>query len=178
MCQGLWVRGLSETSKLEIFEANCGLASVARGRWVCCELKWNYSICAWILRRICGRPVILRRDFTLLGSGVRKWSVQPWAFLSYIRWKPQDGQLAKMGSFHQSKRSDNQRYAVEVRWGIFTYFQPQAQMGSLKIINCLDWTKFTNINYLSLTAFEVHTVRDRVFFPLGFMAQARATEVQ
>ena len=29
--------------------------------------------------------------------------------------KPRNGQLAKMGSFHQSKRSDNKRYAVEVR---------------------------------------------------------------
>ena len=31
-----------------------------------------------------------------------------------------------MGSFHQSKRSDNKQYTVEVRWGIFienlTYF--------------------------------------------------------
>ena len=27
--------------------------------------------------------------------------------------------LAKMHSFHQSKRSDNKKYAVEVRWGIF-----------------------------------------------------------
>ena len=34
---------------------------------------------AWILRWICGRPVILSLDFSLLGSGVRKWSVQPWA---------------------------------------------------------------------------------------------------
>ena len=35
-------------------------------------------------------------------------------------------QLSKMGSFHQSKRSDNKWYTVEVRWGIFfenlTYF--------------------------------------------------------
>ena len=35
-------------------------------------------------------------------------------------------QLSKMGSFHQSKRSDNKWYAVEVGWGIFienlTYF--------------------------------------------------------
>ena len=36
---------------------------------------------AWILRWICGRPVILRWDFSLLGSGFWKWSVQPWAFL-------------------------------------------------------------------------------------------------
>ena len=40
---------------------------------------------------------------------------------SYVRWKPRNGQLAKMGSFHQSKRSDNKWYAVEVRWVIFIY---------------------------------------------------------
>ena len=38
---------------------------------------------------------------------------------SYARWKPRNGQLAKMGSFHYSRRSDNKWYAVEVRWGIF-----------------------------------------------------------
>ena len=38
---------------------------------------------------------------------------------SYERWKRRNGQLAKMRPFHQSKRSDNKRYAVEVRWGIF-----------------------------------------------------------
>ena len=43
-----------------------------------------YSIFAWILRWICGRPVILSLDFSLLGSGVRKWSVQSWAFLMYV----------------------------------------------------------------------------------------------
>ena len=32
LCQGLCGRGLLETSKLEIFEANYGLASVAQGR--------------------------------------------------------------------------------------------------------------------------------------------------
>ena len=45
---------------------------------------------------------------------------------SYVLWKPRNEQIAKMGSFHQSKRSDNKRYTVEVRWGIFfenlTYF--------------------------------------------------------
>ena len=86
VCQGWCSRGLLETSKLGIFEANCSLASVAlHGEdWVCSELKWNYSMCAWILRWICGRPVILSLDFSLLGSGVRKWSVQPWAFLMYV----------------------------------------------------------------------------------------------
>ena len=38
---------------------------------------------------------------------------------SYVSWKPRNGQLAKMGSFHQSKRSDRKRYTMEVRWGIF-----------------------------------------------------------
>ena len=38
---------------------------------------------------------------------------------SYVRWKPRNEQLAKMGSFHQSKRSDNKWYTVEVRWGFF-----------------------------------------------------------
>ena len=37
----------------------------------------------------------------------------------YERWKPRNRQLAKMRSFHQSKRSDNKQYAMEVRWGIF-----------------------------------------------------------
>ena len=32
VCQGWCGRGLLETSKLEIFEANCGLVSVARER--------------------------------------------------------------------------------------------------------------------------------------------------
>ena len=34
---------------------------------------------------------------------------------TYVRSKPRNGQLAKMRSFHQSKRSDNKQYAVEVR---------------------------------------------------------------
>ena len=41
-------------------------------------------MCAWILRWICGRPAILHWNFSLLRSGVRKWSVQPWAFLMYV----------------------------------------------------------------------------------------------
>ena len=61
--------------------------------WVCIELKWNYSICAWILRWICGRPVILRWDFSLLGSGVRKWIVQPWASLMYVENLEMDNSL-------------------------------------------------------------------------------------
>ena len=57
---------------------------------VCIELKY---VCTWILRRICGRPVILRWDFSLLGSGVRKWSVQPWAFLTYVENLEMDNSL-------------------------------------------------------------------------------------
>ena len=38
---------------------------------------------------------------------------------SYVSWKPRNGQLAKLGSFHQSKRSHNKWYAVKVRWIIF-----------------------------------------------------------
>ena len=34
---------------------------------------------------------------------------------SQVRLKPRNGQLAKMRSFYQSKRSDNKQYAVEVR---------------------------------------------------------------
>ena len=41
---------------------------------------------------------------------------------SYERWKPRNGQLAKMRPFHQSKRSDKKRYAVEVRW-VFFFFE-------------------------------------------------------
>ena len=37
---------------------------------------------------------------------------------SYACRKPRNGQLAKMGSFHQSKQTDNKWYAAEVRWGI------------------------------------------------------------
>ena len=34
---------------------------------------------------------------------------------SFVRGKPRNGRLAKMGSFHQRKRTDNKLYAVEVR---------------------------------------------------------------
>ena len=33
---------------------------------------------------ICGHLVILSLGFSLLESGVWKWSVQPWAFLMYV----------------------------------------------------------------------------------------------
>ena len=89
------------------------------------ELKWNYSICAWILRWICGRSVILSLDF--FASRIRRSVMECSALgFSYVRWKPRNERLAKMGSFHQSKQSDSKRYTVEVRWGILienlTYF--------------------------------------------------------
>ena len=48
---------------------------------------------AWILRWICGRPAILHWNFSLLRSGVRKWSVQPWAFLMYVENLEMDNSL-------------------------------------------------------------------------------------
>ena len=36
---------------------------------------------------------IFRWDFSLLGSGVRKWSVQPWAFLMYAENLEMDNSL-------------------------------------------------------------------------------------
>ena len=39
------------------------------------------------------RPVILSLDFSLLGSGVRKWSVQPWAFLMNVENVEMDNSL-------------------------------------------------------------------------------------
>ena len=58
---------------------------------------------------------ILRFSDRAFGNGVFSLGL----FSSYVRWKPRNGQLAKMRSFHQSKRSDNKQYVVEVRWGIF-----------------------------------------------------------
>ena len=43
--------------------------------------------------RICGRPVILRWGFSLLGSGVRKCSIQRWAFLMYVENLEMDNSL-------------------------------------------------------------------------------------
>ena len=43
--------------------------------------------------RICGRPVNLRWDFSLLGSGVRKCSIQHWAFLMYVENLEMDNSL-------------------------------------------------------------------------------------
>ena len=44
-------------------------------------------------------PVILSLDFSLLGSGVRIWSVQPWAFLMYVENFEIDNSL-KWVTFH------------------------------------------------------------------------------
>ena len=53
------------------------------------------------------------------------------SLISLLCRKPRNGQLTKMGSFHQSKRSDNKWYAVEVRGGIFeenlTFFFPSLE---------------------------------------------------
>ena len=38
---------------------------------------------------------------------------------SYVRSKPRNGWLAKMGSSQHSKRSDSKRHTVQVWWGIF-----------------------------------------------------------
>ena len=51
-------------------------------------------MCAWILRCICGRPVIYSLDFSLLGS----CSLE--LLLLVVK-------NAKMDSFQHSKRSDN-----------------------------------------------------------------------
>ena len=118
VCQGWCVRGLLETYKLEIFEANCGLASDARGRlsllWI--EMKLQYmcldsALDLWppghfALGFFASRIGRLEMECSALG-------------FSYVSWKPRNGQLAKLGSFHQSKRSDNKWYAVKVRWIIF-----------------------------------------------------------
>ena len=40
-----------------------------------------------------GRPIILRRNFSLLRSGVRKCSVQPWAFTMYVENLEMDNSL-------------------------------------------------------------------------------------
>ena len=116
--QGWYVRGLLETSKLEIFEANCGTALVAQGRlsfyWI--EMKLQYvcldsALDLW-------PPGHFALEFFASQIGRSEMECSALGF-SYVRWKPRNGQLAKMGSFHQSKRSDNKWYAVEVRWGIF-----------------------------------------------------------
>ena len=115
VCQGWCVGGLLETYKLEIFEANCGLVG--------CKGKIDF--------------VVNWNETTVLDSALDLWSPGHFALgffasrirrlemecsalgFSYVSWKPRNGQLAKLGSFHQSKRSDNKWYAVKVRWIIF-----------------------------------------------------------
>ena len=120
VCQGWCGRGLLETSKLEFFEANYGLASVARRRlslqWI--EMKLHYmcldsALDLWppghfALEVFASRNGRLEMECSALG-------------FSYVRWKPQNGQLVKMRSFHQRKWPDNKQYAVEVRWGVFFF---------------------------------------------------------
>ena len=60
------------------------------------------------------------------GLKFKKFQVAFWQ-LSKKKWLPNNIDFfAKMGSFHQSKQSDNKRYTVEVKRGIFienlTYF--------------------------------------------------------
>ena len=82
--RGKCVCGSLETSKLENWNQTAAKRRFHREDWVGSELKWNYNICAGVLRWISSHPVILSWDFSLLGSGVRKWSVQPWASLMYV----------------------------------------------------------------------------------------------
>ena len=130
VCQGWCVRRPLETYKLEIFEANCGLASDARVRfslyWIEIKLQYMYLDSASDL----WPPGHFALGFFASRIGRSEMKFSALGF-SYECWKPRNGQLAKMGSFHQRKRSDNKWYAVEVRWGIFienlTYcFIPQS----------------------------------------------------
>ena len=100
MCQGWCVRGLLEIYKLEIFEANCGLASDARGRlslyWI--EMKLQYicldsALDLW-------PPGHFALGFFASRIGRSEMECSALGF-SYVRWKPWNGQLAKMGSFDQ-----------------------------------------------------------------------------
>ena len=68
-----------------------------------------------ILRNNCQGRII--RPLSLWKEPILAWC--PFRGFPYVRIKPRNGPLAKMGSFHQSKRSDNKWYAVEVRWSIF-----------------------------------------------------------
>ena len=49
---------------------------------------------------------------------ILNWNTSPYSHRKaffYVGRKPRNGKLAKMGSFHQNKRSDSKWYAVEVR---------------------------------------------------------------
>ena len=61
------------------------------------------------------RPFTLMKRIHFSELSISRFST----YIRKARWKPGNGQLAKMGSFYQRKWSDNKRYAVGVRWGIF-----------------------------------------------------------
>ena len=118
MCQVSSVRGLLEIYKLEIFEANCGLASDARGwlslYWIEMKLQYMYLDSALDL----WPPGHFALGF--FASRIERSEMKCSALgFSYVRWKPRNEQLAKLGTFRQRKRSDNKWYAVKVRWDIF-----------------------------------------------------------
>ena len=76
------------------------------------------SSCEMIILRNNGHGGIIRVCMGIFTTALRNKKIRGQGF-SYVRWKPWNEQLAQMGSFHQSKRSDNKQYAVEARWGIF-----------------------------------------------------------
>ena len=115
VCQGWCVGGLLETYKLEIFEAICSLVG--------CKGKIDFVV-SWNETTVLDSALDLWSPghFTLgfFTSRIRRLEMECSALgFSYVSWKPRNGQLAKLGSFHQSKRSDNKWYAVKVRWIIF-----------------------------------------------------------
>ena len=83
-------------------------------------VNWNETevhVLGFCVRFVAARSFcagIFRFSDRAFGNGVFSFGLS-----SYVRWKPRNGQLAKMGSFHQRKRPDNKWYAMEVRWGIF-----------------------------------------------------------
>ena len=119
MVESHWITG-SPSSRLE--------RKQTINSWKChalCDMVLSYKSNRWefqhIVRNNTQAPAVRWPSCTIT---VRK-------ALSYVCWKPRNGQLAKMGSFHQSKRSDNKWYAVKVRWGIFIenltyYFIPKS----------------------------------------------------
>ena len=56
-----------------------------------------------------------------------------------------------MGSFHKSKRSDNEQFAVEVRWGIFiknlTLFETRDLWRYFKQFLVIDWCLFSQLQF-------------------------------
>ena len=118
VCQSWCVRGLLETSKLEIFEANCGFSVGCTGK-IEFVVDWNkttvyvtgFSVGFVAARSFCAEIFAFRIGRSAMDC--------PALGFSYVRWKPRNGRLTKMGSFHQSKRLDNKWYAVEARSSIF-----------------------------------------------------------